>query len=213
MDKRLIHLILLASLSVFSQPGLAQEFRYDASGRLIETRYTSTNSLVYGYDPSGNLTNSSVSRSLPDQDSDHDGMPDAWELVYFNTLTNTATGDFNRDGRNNRAEYLDSTDPTNPDSDSDGLSNLSELMAGTNPLDPDSHLGITQGGWNQGGGFVLRWQSVSGKRYRVEQSSDLLPASFAALWTNILATPPLNVVTDHTALIDFPRFYRIRLEP
>jgi hypothetical protein len=27
-----------------------------------------------------------------------------------------------------------------------------------------------------------------------------------------LNTPSINVVTDFTALIDFPRFYRIRLE-
>jgi len=213
MNKSLLSSLLLASLGLSLQPGVAQEFRYDASGRLVEARYTSTNSVRYAYDACGNLTNSVVSTSLPDQDGDRDGMPDAWELVYFNTLTNTATGDFNRDGRNNRAEYLAGTDPTNPDSDGDGLSNLSELMAGTNPLDPTSLLTITQGVWDEAGGFVLRWQSASGKRYRVEQSSDLYPGSFAQLWSNILATPPINALTDHTALLNFPRFYRIRLEP
>ncbi len=191
----------------------AQAFRYDASGRLIEARYTATNSLIYAYDAAGNLITNAVSKALPDQDSDHDGMPDAWELVYFNTLTNTAGGDFNRDGRNNLAEYQNGSDPANPDSDGDGLPNTSELLAGTNPLDPNSRLSIGDSGWNAArDGFVLRWQSVGGKRYRLEQSGDLLASPFAPLWTNILATPPQNTVTDFNAVIGFGRFYRVRLE-
>ncbi|HUI08256.1 MAG TPA: hypothetical protein VL486_14750 [Verrucomicrobiae bacterium] len=48
-------------------------------------------------------------------DSDHDGLPDSWELKYFGDLTSQdGTGDPDGDGFNNLQEYLADTDPTRP---------------------------------------------------------------------------------------------------
>jgi hypothetical protein len=50
---------------------------------------------------------------LPAIDADADGMPDAWELASFGTLTNTAAGDRDGDGSGNLDEYIADTQPTN----------------------------------------------------------------------------------------------------
>src|SRR5215204_898439 len=53
-----------------------------------------------------------------DQDTDRDGIPDAWEIQYGFQPNNP----------------LDA----NNDPDGDGVSNLNEYIAGTNPLNPAS---------------------------------------------------------------------------
>ena len=59
---------------------------------------------------------------LAGADSDGDGIPDAWELTYTNSLTPfTATSDTDKDGMTDKDEYY----------------------AGTNPLDPNDYLRIT----------------------------------------------------------------------
>jgi len=57
-------------------------------------------------------------------DSDNDGLPDAWEMLYFGNLT-TATGLM--------------------DSDGDGVSNAAEYYAGTNPLVNEATAGLPSG--------------------------------------------------------------------
>lgn len=49
-------------------------------------------------------------------DDDNDGMPDAWELAYFGSLSHTANGDADGDGVSNLNEYLEGTDPTDKNS-------------------------------------------------------------------------------------------------
>ena len=49
-------------------------------------------------------------------DSDGDGMADAWEMLFFQSLKKTADGDADADGRTNAQEEIDNTDPTNPGS-------------------------------------------------------------------------------------------------
>ncbi len=41
----------------------------------------------------------------PPQDRDKDGMPDNWELYYFGDLSRDGTGDYDTDGKTDRAEY------------------------------------------------------------------------------------------------------------
>lgn len=103
-----------------------------------------------------------------DPDSDGDGLPDEWELRWFGSLVQDATGDPDNDGFDNLAEYTAGSDPTNPastpgdtdadtlpdewelsyfgsldfgasdDPDGDGFTNLQEYLAGTNPTQPSS---------------------------------------------------------------------------
>lgn len=45
-------------------------------------------------------------------DSDFDGMPDWWEMAYFDTLGEAPSDDYEGDGYSNLREYADGTDPT-----------------------------------------------------------------------------------------------------
>ena len=75
-------------------------------------------------------------------DSDGDGMPDAWEMVtHLNPFsTNSpygATDDFDQDGLENLYEYWAGTNPRDPDTDGDGYSDYTEvIILGSDPKDP-----------------------------------------------------------------------------
>jgi hypothetical protein len=80
-------------------------------------------------------------------DSDHDGLPDAWEMLYFNNLDQTGADDPDGDSFSNAAEYAAHSNPTiaasTPlDIDADGLLDSWELQYFGNLLqtaagDPD----------------------------------------------------------------------------
>ena len=75
----------------------------------------------------------SVSHS---QDSDGDGMPDAWETSHSCLMVSVADDDLDSDsdGLSNLAEYLYSTsmDPCDPDTDADGMPDQWVILNGTN---------------------------------------------------------------------------------
>ena len=126
-----------------------------------------------------------------DADSDGNGLPDSWELEHFGALTGT--------------------DPA-ADPDHDGSSNLAECRAGTDPMNGYDCLRVSGlAGVLSGTDVVLRWQSVTGRFYRVDRTFDLI-AGFAPRATNLPATPPENVYTDDTSEVDGVLFYRIGVE-
>ena len=65
-------------------------------------------------------------------DSDGDGLPDAWEKLYFpNDLGKlSGAGDYDKDGLTDKGEYQRNSDPTQPDTDGDGLGDLIETGTG-----------------------------------------------------------------------------------
>jgi hypothetical protein len=109
-------------------------------------------------------------------DSDGNGLLDAWERLFFGRL---------------------GVDPL-ADPDHDGLDNLSESKAGTNPNDFQSQfrfIRITP----QGGGVLLEWSSVTNRAYSILRSSELL-TGYQPLPGTRPATPPLNSFLDATAV-------------
>lgn len=94
------------------------------------------------------------------------------------------SGDNDQDGMNNSMEKSMGTDPDNPDTDSDGMNDGNEHLAGTDPLDQYSLLMIVEM-TPSGSDMVLRWDSVPGKRYRVEYTTDPLDAD-----------PDFDIVSD-----------------
>jgi hypothetical protein len=98
------------------------------------------------------------------------------------------------------------------DSDEDHMDNWAEWRCNTNPTNGTSFLGFATSDW-EGTGFVLRWRSAEGVRYRLSRSSNLNVDAFGYLVrTNIVATPPINSETDTTAVGSGPQFYRVEVE-
>ncbi len=62
-----------------------------------------------------------------------------------------------------------------------------------------------------GGGYVVTWQSVTGKVYTLQSATNLVSPGFTNVATGILATPPLNVYTSSVDGV-LLRFYRIKLD-
>jgi len=86
---------------------------------------------------------------LPANDTDFDGMDDAWEVLYGLTVgvNDSALDTLDSDGSPNLQEYQRGTIPTNPDTDGDGLFDGVETDddtfnsasdTGSNPLQADS---------------------------------------------------------------------------
>ncbi len=123
-------------------------------------------------------------------DSNGNGIPDDWEILFFGMITNvTDQTDFDRDGLSDFREYLSGTDPTDPDS--------CVAIAPPTIRSPED------------GGVLLRWHSISGGTYRIERAAALFPGDFSRVGLDQSATPPLNVYTDHPPA-DIPAsFYRL----
>jgi hypothetical protein len=103
-------------------------------------------------------------------DSDNDGIPDDWELMYDlnktdptdayldadnDNLTNLQEYQYNTDPKNNDTDNDNltdweeikkySTNATNPDSDGDGYSDGEEIVGNTDPLDTKDYPGSKVG--------------------------------------------------------------------
>ncbi len=106
----------------------------------------------------------------PNDDTDADGLPDDWEMLYFGDLTHGGADDEEPDGLTNSEELqhgtnpLESdsdgdtltdgdevnvygTDPMKQDTDDDGLSDAEELADGTLPNNPDTDSDTMTDGW------------------------------------------------------------------
>ncbi len=81
-----------------------------------------------GTDPTARL-------DFPETEEPADGMPDAWEIAFLSETGRDGTGDLDEDGVSDLQEFLDDTNPANPesalnptgDADGDGLDDRWEL--------------------------------------------------------------------------------------
>jgi subtilisin family serine protease len=128
-----------------------------------------------------------VDVDLLNPDTDQDTIPDLWELTYFPDLLPGAPGsDFDRDGFNDRDEFLAGTNPNNASS----LLKLNSSVIGQQ--------------------IRLSWPSVSGRTYRILRGTDILSGFSSVVADNIPATPPTNSITDSAA--NPSSFYRVELK-
>ena len=73
-------------------------------------------------------------------DTDGDGMPDDWELLYdLDPEYDDSRLDMDWDLLENLEEYIYNTNPWVPDSDGDGFDDGFEVTKGTNPANPKDH--------------------------------------------------------------------------
>jgi hypothetical protein len=88
-------------------------------------------------------------------DEDLDGLFDVWERQF------------------GFSDYGGSAEHKDADPDGDGASNLAESLAGTDPQDPTSRMTLTVEANLAVPELRLRFATVGGKRYRVEQCASL----------------------------------------
>jgi Bacterial TSP3 repeat len=88
------------------------------------------------------LATASTSSAAHVRDSDHDGMPNHWEIRHhLNPHRANAKGDADKDGLRNLAEFRHGTNPRSSDTDEDGVEDDSEVHDGcmsTDPTDADT---------------------------------------------------------------------------
>lgn len=179
-------LTLLAALLAAVTSATAGEitYAYDSVNRLISATHGTTGSVAtFYYDAAHSLKREG--RML---DSDEDGLPDAWEIEMFGSITaSDGTGDYDDDGLTDMEEYLTGTDPDNA---------ASGLRGGMPSPTPGTN--------------TITWTSAANRTYQIDYSTNLLDTSggFTTLATDIEATPTTNTYTHVTT--NSPAFYRVR---
>ncbi len=88
-------------------------------------------------------------QGVPIEDSDHDGLDDAWEMAHFGTLALGAADDPDRDG----------------------VSNMAEQVLGSNPLAADTPFELDISRWDETHAR-LSWPALPGIEYRVFGGAD-----------------------------------------
>ena len=125
-------------------------------------------------------------------DTDHDGLPDEWEL----------------------ANGLDPNDPTGVngplgDPDGDGMNNLQEYLAGTDPQNALDALRFDRVSFTANA-CTLQFNVHTGRTYTVERLDVLQPTNAWTAFTNLVPTVsgPVTVSDPQAAS---GQYYRLRV--
>jgi hypothetical protein len=139
---------------------------------------------VVTFPPSGFLSSGAVLTVLAD--TDHDGLPDAWEIAHpgFN-LNNPADGA--------------------RDDDDDGMSNAAEYFAGTDYLNKTSYLAVEI---VPGPGATLEFTAVANRTYTIQFTDGLNPILWRKL-VDVLAQTNTRTEQRTDPSGGTNRFYRL----
>ncbi len=119
------------------------------------------------------------------QDSDGEGLPDWWQFHYFGGLGNDPDEDVDGDGFTNMEEFLDGTNPLDENSFPEP-----PVIEHTPLADPQSvpapwHISATITDNHEVASATLNWKRNDGSW----QSTDMLEAKAAGVYTNIIPEP------------------------
>jgi hypothetical protein len=117
-------------------------------------------------------------------DIDTDGMEDAWEVTYFGALTETGSGDFDKDGTDNLTEFRLGLIPNS------GKSIFAAVRA-------------TNG--------TITWPSKAGTTFKIERSTTLGAGAWTTLQPTWPGTAGTTSYTDPAPPAGGKAFYRITL--
>jgi alpha-tubulin suppressor-like RCC1 family protein len=143
-------------------------------------------------------------------DSDQLGLPDAWQIAYFGHIHVDPNADPDGDGVSNYQEYLDGTDPTNPNSVRPRL-NLSAATGGSvvvTPLKSEYQLGDTvqiMAVPNMGASFSAwvgtNWAPIGGGITNTNATFSIVMNSTKSLTAQFGHGLPLSQVLDASNLV------------
>ncbi|MBA4388654.1 MAG: hypothetical protein C0404_11785 [Verrucomicrobia bacterium] len=123
------------------------------------------------------------------------GIPNSWKIQYFGSTNAIGSG------------ALD-------DPDHDGMNNYQEYRAGTNPNDPASRFQVSgfrcQEGGTSGTNLVISWQTITGKFYAIQKSTNLMNGFTMSLQTGIPGTGGMNSRT--VTVSQATEYFRIKVE-
>lgn len=121
------------------------------AGYALSPYYANNPAADHDEDGIDNLTEQIAGTKVTEPDSDGDGLPDGWENAHglnpktpwipangsipAHPDTTDATNGPDNDGVNNLAEYLNGTNPANPNSDGDIAGDAAEIAQGSDPND------------------------------------------------------------------------------
>ncbi len=125
---------------------------------------------------------------LVDADSDHDGIPDWWEALYFGGSTNASAS---------------------ADSDGDGQSDYDEFISGMNPTNAASYFMINDASIPTNSQFIIYWDAVTGRVYSVHWKPSLTN-DFTPMATNMVY--PQGSYTDTVHQTEENGFYKVEVE-
>jgi len=151
------------------------------------------------------------------EDTDEDGISDAWELTWASDLgvlgdTGTngvgSTSDYDGDGVSDYDEYVSTydLDPTESDTDGDGAGDGEELSAGTDPTESDTDGDGYTDGWEleyedeAGGGWDALVDDTGNGIYAPGEDAD--GDSLTNMEECQAGTNPLSVDTDGDGFTD-----------
>lgn len=125
----------------------------------------------------------------PGADTEPDGIPDPWEMLYATNLTTfTASSDTDGDGVSDRDEYFADTDPRNPN---DNLAFALISVSGASTRD-------------------LTWKSRPSRFYRIDSNTNLITGT----WTDSglgLQSPDAGTTTLRTVTAaQTQTFFRVK---
>jgi len=158
-----------------------------ADGRSVFFRSLADDLVVMDYNLAQDLFY--FRNTIPETDSDGDGMDDAWELTWFTDLSHDGSAD----------------------TDGDGLSDLAEFRAGTVPTDPNSVFYGELVGPPGNGQVLVQWSSVPGRVYRLQFKNTLADGSWTDLPGDVTAVGAQAVKVDATFGTLEQRYYRVLL--
>jgi len=138
----------------------------------------------------------SNSATLTMADSVGDGIADLWRETYFSGSGATTNGQ----------------SCANCDPDGDGFTNLQEFYAGTDPTKPSSAFRVV-GIQQDSGGETVKFQTVTGKVYRIEMKDDLALSKWTLLADQVVGTGGTNQITDPGVVGLSHRFYHAVVLP
>ncbi|MCL4179398.1 MAG: hypothetical protein KJ072_16850 [Verrucomicrobia bacterium] len=132
--------------------------------------------------------------AVTEPDADGDAIPDWWCMLHFNHPL---------------GEEADQSRP-NDDPDNDGSPNFVEFGARTDPLQRTSTLRLAQI-TPMPAGTSVRFNTVLGRFYGIEASSEVGSRSWTPVGTNVWGRPDSAEVIDADTASQARQFYRVRV--